>query len=454
MDKKKRQKLKIKKHYTKPDGKKIRTAFRQKELRKRIWFTLSILLITFIGTWIPIPGIDKTYMAQFFKDANGTLDMLNRFTGGSFERMSILALSITPYITASIIMQLLTIAIPKLEELQKDGEDGRKKIATYTRVAAVGLALLESLAMSVGFGQQGLLEHYGTASVILATLTMTAGSALLIWLGERITDKGIGNGISMILAFNIASRIPGDIKALFEQFVFSKKLAPGILSAAIIFAIIGAMIWFTAMLNNAEHRIPIQHSGKTTGRALSLKQSNLPIKVNTAGVVPVIFASSLMQTPVVIAQFLNKGQTGAAAKILAGFSQSNWLVPTRIFDSWGLILYILLTYAFAYFYTAITFNPMEVADNLRKSGASIPGFRPGKPTAEYLRNILNTLIFYGATGLIILQLVPILCSGVLGANVSFGGTSLIILVSVVMETIQQIESWGAKTAYKGFLKNF
>ncbi len=450
----KRQKVSIKKHYQKPNWTRIKTAMKQKDLRKRLLYTAGILIVAFIGTWIPIPGINPEYMKNYFKEANSALDMLNRFTGGSFERMSILALSITPYITASIIMQLLTIAIPKLEELQKDGEEGRKKIATYTRVAAVALALLESIAMAVGFGQQGLLNHYNVTSVSIAVVTMTAGSALLIWLGERITDKGIGNGISMILAFNIASRIPGDLKTLAEQFVLSKKLAPGILSAVIILGIIGAMVWFTVLLTNAEHRIPIQHAGKTGSRSLPIRGSNLPVKVNTAGVVPVIFASSLMQLPVVIAAFLGKGQTGLPAKILAGFSQSNWLVPAHWIDSWGLLIYILLTYLFAYFYTAITFNPKEVADNLRKSGASIPGFRPGKPTEEYLTNILKVLIFYGATGLIILQLVPILCSGILGANVSFGGTSLIILVSVVTETIQQIEGWGANTQYKGFLRNF
>lgn len=352
-------------------------------------------------------------------------------------------------------MQLLTIAIPKLEEMQKEGEDGRKKIVAITRYLTVALALIESLAMAVGFGRQGLLVEYNFVNAAIVVLTLTAGSAFLMWIGERITEKGVGNGISIVLVINIISRIPSDMTSLFEQFVKGKPIASAALAVVIILAIIVALVVFVVILQSGERRIAVQYSQKVVGRRTYGGQStNIPLKVNTAGVIPIIFASSLMQFPVVIASFMGKGNgSGIGSEILRGLNQSNWCNPEQLKYTWGLLLYIVLTVFFAYFYTSITFNPLEIANNMKKSGGFIPGIRPGKPTVEYLTKILNYIIFIGACGLVLVQVVPILFNGWLGAKVSFGGTSLIIIVSVVLETLKQIESQMLVRNYKGFLNN-
>ena len=276
-----------------------------------------------------------------------------------------------------------------------------------------------------------------------------------MWIGERITEKGVGNGISIVLVINIISRIPSDMTALFEQFVKGKPIASAALAVVIILAIIIALVVFVVILQSGERRIAVQYSQKVAGRRTYGGQStNIPLKVNTAGVIPIIFASSLMQFPVVIASFMRKGNgSGIGSEILRGLNQSNWCNPEQLKYTWGLILYIVLTVFFAYFYTSITFNPLEIANNMKKSGGFIPGIRPGKPTVEYLTKILNYIIFIGACGLVLVQVVPILFNGWLGAKVSFGGTSLIIIVSVVLETLKQIESQMLVRNYKGFLNN-
>lgn len=434
----------------------FRKAFHIKDIRKKIGYTFLMLIVIRIGSQLPTPGVDSNYIQQFFAQNTGeAFNLFNAFTGGSFEQMSIFALSITPYITSSIIMQLLTIAIPKLEEMQKEGEDGRKKIVAITRYLTVALALIESLAMAVGFGRQGLLVEYNFVNAAIVFLTLTAGSAFLMWIGERITEKGVGNGISIVLVINIISRIPSDMTALFEQFVKGKPIASAALAVVIILAIIIALVVFVVILQSGERRIAVQYSQKVAGRRTYGGQStNIPLKVNTAGVIPIIFASSLMQFPVVIASFMGKGNgSGIGSEILRGLNQSNWCNPEQLKYTWGLILYIVLTVFFAYFYTSITFNPLEIANNMKKSGGFIPGIRPGKPTVEYLTKILNYIIFIGACGLVLVQVVPILFNGWLGAKVSFGGTSLIIIVSVVLETLKQIESQMLVRNYKGFLNN-
>lgn len=434
----------------------FRKAFHIKDIRKKIGYTFLMLIVIRIGSQLPTPGVDSNYIQQFFAQNTGeAFNLFNAFTGGSFEQMSIFALSITPYITSSIIMQLLTIAIPKLEEMQKEGEDGRKKIVAITRYLTVALALIESLAMAVGFGRQGLLVEYNFVNAAIVVLTLTAGSAFLMWIGERITEKGVGNGISIVLVINIISRIPSDMTALFEQFVKGKPIASAALAVVIILAIIVALVVFVVILQSGERRIAVQYSQKVVGRRTYGGQStNIPLKVNTAGVIPIIFASSLMQFPVVIASFMGKGNgSGIGSEILRGLNQSNWCNPEQLKYTWGLILYIVLTVFFAYFYTSITFNPLEIANNMKKSGGFIPGIRPGKPTVEYLTKILNYIIFIGACGLVLVQVVPILFNGWLGAKVSFGGTSLIIIVSVVLETLKQIESQMLVRNYKGFLNN-
>ena len=434
----------------------VRRAFQIEDIRKKIFYTFMMLVVVRLGSQLPTPGVNPDYIKNFFAQNTGdAFNFFNAFTGGSFEQMSVFALSITPYITSSIIIQLLTIAIPKLEEMQREGEDGRKKIASFTRYLTVALALMESTAMAIGFGRQGLLQEYNFVNAAIVVLTLTGGSALLMWIGERITENGVGNGISIVLLINILSRVPSDLNTLFERFVKGKTIAKGGLAAIIIAAIILVLVVMVVILQDGERRIAVQYSQKMQGRRTYGGQStHIPMKINTAGVIPIIFASSLMQFPIVIASFLGKGNgSGIGSEILRGMNQSNWCNPDQLQYSWGLVVYIILTVFFAYFYTSITFNPMEIANNMKKSGGFVPGIRPGRPTVEYLTRILNYVIFMGAVGLVIIQFVPILFNGWLGAKVSFGGTSLIIIVSVILETLKQIESQMLVRNYKGFLNN-
>ncbi len=434
----------------------FRKAFQVKDIRNKIAYTFLMLIVIRIGSQLPTPGVNSNYIKEFFAQNTGeAFNLFNAFTGGSFEQMSVFALSITPYITSSIIMQLLTIAIPKLEEMQKEGEDGRKKIAAITRYLTVGLALFESTAMAVGFGRQGLLVKFNFVNAAIVVLTLTAGSAFLMWIGERITEKGVGNGISIVLVINIVSRVPSDMTSLFDQFVKDKPIASAGLAVLVILAIIILLVVFVVILQGGERRIAVSYSQKMAGRKMyGGRTTNIPLKVNTAGVIPIIFASSLMQFPIVIASFLGKGDgTGVGSEILRGLNQGNWCNPEKIQYSWGLLVYIVLTVFFAYFYTSITFNPLEIANNMKKNGGFVPGIRPGRPTVEYLTNILNYIIFIGACGLIVIQIIPIFFNGWLGASVSFGGTSLIIIVSVVLETMKQIESQMLVRNYKGFLNS-
>lgn len=435
----------------------LRNAFKIKDIRNRIIFTFFMLIIIRIGSQLPVPGVNQEVFANWFAgQSSDAFSFFDAITGGSFEQMSIFALNITPYITSSIIMQLLTIAIPKLEEMQKDGEEGRKKIAEITRYVTVGLALIESVALAIGFGRRGYLTNYNAFSVITVVVTLTAGSAVLMWLGERITEKGIGNGISIVLVINIISRLPEDLTTLYEQFVAGQSVpAKAVLAAVVILAIIVAMVVFVIVLQDAERKIPVQYSKKLQGRKqVGGQSSHIPLKVNTGGVIPVIFAQSLMQTPVIIASILKKGEgTGIWSQILKGLSQSNWCNPSQPVYSIGLVVYIALIIAFAYFYTSITFNPLEIANNMKKQGGFIPGIRPGKPTSDYLSKMLTYIVFIGAVGLSIVAFMPIFFSGVFNANVSFGGTSIIIIVGVVIETIKQIESQMLVRYYKGFLND-
>ena len=433
----------------------LKNAFKIKEIRMKLLFTFLMLIVIRFGSQLPVPGVrTEEFSAWFQARTGGAFSFFDAFTGGSFERMSIFALNITPYITSSIIMQLLTIAIPKLEEMQKEGEDGRKKIASITRYVTVALALIESTAMAIGFGNQGLLREYNALNVITVVAALTAGSAFLMWIGERITDKGVGNGISVVLVINIISRIPDDFSSLYEQFVAGKSIPLAVVSALVIIAIILAMIIIVVVLNGGVRKIPVQYAKKIQGNKMVGGQSTfLPLKVNTAGVIPIIFASSLMQFPIVISTLVGYQGTGVWRQILNGLNQENWCKPDQLIYSIGLLVYIVLTIFFAYFYTSLTFNPLEIANNMKKQGGFIPGIRPGKPTSDYLAKVLNSIIFIGAVGLIIIAVIPFFFNGVFGASVSFGGTSLIIIVSVVLETMKQIESQMLVRNYKGFLND-
>ena len=434
----------------------VRNAFKLKEIRSRIIYTLLMLVVVRIGTQLPVPGVNGSYFSEWFSGNSGSaFGFFDAITGGSFEKMSVFALSITPYITSSIIIQLLTIAIPKLEELQKDGEEGRKKMTAITRYLTVALALMESLAMAIGFGRSGLLIKFNALNVITAVVTLTAGSTVIMWIGERITENGVGNGISIVLTINIISRIPQDLTLLFEQFVKGKEIAFQVLNLAIIIAIIIIVTVLTVALQGAERRIPVQYSRKVQGRKqVGGQTSHIPLKVNTAGVIPIIFAQSLFMFPLIIMQLLGKsGGNGIGGTILKMLNQSNWCDFNEPIYSIGLIVYIALVIAFAYFYTSITFNPLEIADNMKKQGGFIPGIRPGKPTSEYLTKILNYIIFIGAVGLVIVAVIPIFFEGAFNASISFGGTSLIIIVGVIIETLKQIESRMLVRNYKGFLND-
>ena len=434
----------------------VRNAFKLKEIRSRIIYTLLMLVVVRIGTQLPIPGVNGSYFSEWFSGNSGSaFGFFDAITGGSFEKMSVFALNITPYITSSIIIQLLTIAIPKLEELQKDGEEGRKKMTAITRYLTVALALMESLAMAIGFGKSGLLLEYNALNIITAVVTLTAGSTVIMWIGERITENGVGNGISIVLTINIISRIPQDLTLLFEQFVKGKEIAFQVLNLAIIIAIIIAVTVLTVTLQGAERRIPVQYSRKVQGRKqIGGQSSYIPLKVNTAGVIPIIFAQSLFMFPLIIMQLLGKsGGNGVGGTILKMLNQSNWCDFKEPIYSIGLIVYIVLVIAFAYFYTSITFNPLEIADNMKKQGGFIPGIRLGKPTSEYLTKILNYIIFIGAVGLVIVAIIPIFFEGAFNASISFGGTSLIIIVGVIIETLKQIESRMLVRNYKGFLND-
>ena len=435
----------------------LKNAFKVKDIRQRILFTFLMLVVIRVASQIPVPGVNREYFSSWFAAQTGdAFDLFNAFTGGSFLNMSIIALNITPYITSSIIIQLLTIAIPKLEEMQRDGEEGRKKLVAITRYVTVVLSIIESGAMAIGFGRQGLLETYDGFHVFTVITALTAGSAFLMWIGERITEKGIGNGISIVLTINIISRLPAEMNALMKQFVLSQNnIAKGVVVAIIIFTIIVVMIVMVILLNAAVRKIPVQYAKKVQGRKMmGGNAQTIPLKVNTSGVIPVIFASSILQTPLIICSLLGvDGGTSFWGKVLKGLSSSNWCKPSEPIYSIGLLVYVLLVIFFAYFYTSITFNPIEVAENMKKQGGFIPGIRPGKPTSDYLTKILNYIIFIGACGLTIVCVAPFFFSGVFGANVSFGGTSLIIIVSVIVETLKQVESRMLVRNYKGFLND-
>ena len=430
-------------------------AFKIKELRNKILFTFAMIVVIRLGSQLPVPGVNRSYFAAWFAAQGGdAFNFLDAFTGGSFMNMSIFALNISPYITSSIIMQLMTIAIPKLEEMQKDGEEGRKKIASITRYVTVGLALIESSAMAIGFGRSGLLQEYNAVNVIIAVAALTAGSAVVMWIGERITEHGVGNGISVVLAVNILSRLPQDMTGLYEQFIKGKAIAVGVLAAVIILVIMLAMIIMVIVLNGGVRKIPVQYAKKMQGRKIVGGQSsNIPLRVNTAGVIPIIFASSIMETPNVICAIFGINASGVWAEILKGMSSSNWCRLDAPLYSIGLIVYVLMVIFFAYFYTSITFNPLEISENMKKQGGFVPGIRPGRPTCDYLNKILNYIIFIGACGLTIIGILPFIFNGLFGASVSFGGTSLIIIVSVILETVKQIESQMLVRNYTGFLND-
>ena len=427
-------------------------AFKVKEIRNKILLTILLVLIYRLGCWIPVPGVDASAFANQVSGDEGFLGLLSSVSGGALANGSLLALGIAPYISASIIIQLLTIAVPSLERLSKMGDEGRKKIAGYTKIAALVLAIAQAVAIVISF--EGVLKEstLGDGFIlptwfvgIVVTLVLIAGSMFTYWLGEKITELGISNGQSILIFVGILSTAGTSLLTNFTN-IFNGDM--GSLTELLLFVLALILIFgFIVWIDGSERKVPVQYAKQIKGRKMYGGQSTfIPIRVNATGVMPIIFASSLMQFPVIIAQLF--GKSFEWTKYL---SQSYWCKISMPKYSIGLLVYIILVVLFAYFYTSITFNPLQIADNLKRAGGVIPGITPGRSTTEYLNNILNKIVFIGSVGLLIVALIPVMCTGFFGASVSFGGTSVIIIVGVVLETLKQIEAMQVNRNYKGFL---
>ena len=421
----------------------IAQAWKIADIRKKIIFTLLMLLVFRLGSNIPVPGIDRTILDEVFSGNTGLFGLFDLFSGGAFSNFTIFALSITPYVTASIILQLLTIAVPSLEALAKEGTEGKKKIAQYTRYLTVVLAFVQAIGLSVGLFRQAVVNK-DFFSITVIVLTLSAGTAFLMWLGEQINENGIGNGISLIIMAGIVSRIPS---AIHQTWVKLQAGEMGVITVIlfVIFALI--VIVGIILIQQGQRRIPVQYAKRVVGRKMYGGQStHIPMKVNQAGVIPVIFSLSLLQFPLTVTYFLPSGGNFTAF-VQKWFSLQGspgvWIYGT---------LNIILIMFFTYFYTAVTFNPVEVANNMKANGGFIPGIRPGRSTVEYLNKVMTRITFVGAVFLAFIATLPTLISHLTPMNVSFGGTSLLIVVGVALDTMKQLESQMVMRNYQGFLK--
>ena len=422
----------------------IRNAWKIEELRKKIIFTLFILLLYRVGNAIPVPYVNVDLLRVYFTELENTvLGLYNTMSGGAFSQATIFALSIQPYINASIIIQLLCIAIPALERMAKDeGEEGKKKINNITRYSTVGIGLLMGLGYYVLISQNNLLSETGVWQALVIIVTFTAGSSLIMWLGEQITEFGIGNGISIILFASIVSRFPTGLINMVRNLI-----AGTVAWWVVLLMLIGAllMIILIVIVNNAERRIPVQYAKRVVGRKMYGGQStHLPMKVNMSGVLPIIFAQSICSLPATIGALVGANKEGAFMKL---FDTSSVLY---------IILYFLLIIFFSYFYSTIQFNPIEVANNLKKNGGFIPGYRPGRPTSDFIMRVLNKITLFGAIYLSIVAVTPYIIGHfsetAANSGISLGGTSIMIVVGVALETIQSLESQMLMRHYKGFLE--
>lgn len=411
------------------------------ELKRRVIFTLLMLLVYRVGVHVPTPGINTAILKDFFERYAQTLfGVVDMFTGGAMENFSVFSLGIMPYISASIILQLLTMVIPHLERLSKEGEAGRKKITQYTRYGTVGLSLIQGMGISIGLSQtENMVYLPKFAFVVLSMITLTAGTAFIMWLGEQITERGIGNGISLIIFAGIVARMPA---AIGNTIQLVKTGDMGFLVLLLLLAIMVLVIGIIVFVERGQRRIPVQYAKRVVGRRVYGGQStHLPLKVNTAGVIPPIFASSLIIFPATIAQFLN-------VPFLTHLT--SWLRPaTGVYE----VLYVGLIIFFCYFYTAVTFNPVDVADNMKKYGGYIPGIRPGKKTSQYIDKVLTRLTFGGAIYVSIICVLPSILMHRFNAPFYFGGTSLLIVVGVALDTLTQIESHMIQRHYEGFIRS-
>lgn len=414
----------------------LRNAWKIPDLRNKILFTLAMLIVFRVGTFISVPGMNMDAIKQLVS-GGGLLGFFDTISGGAFKNFSIFTMSITPYINASIIMQLLTIAIPSLEALSKEGEEGRRKIAQYVRYATVVLALVQGVAIS--FGLRGYLLDRSIWTYTIVALSLTAGTAFLMWLGEQINERGIGNGISLLIFAGIVSRIPDGINKLYTAYL-GKQI--NILTLLIFLIIAVVIIMAVVYIQEGQRRIPVQYAKRVVGRKMYGGQStHIPLKVNQAGVIPVIFAMSLLSFPTQIASF---------------FPQSGFYTFMMKYFNWGTIghgiLYAILIVGFTYFYTAVTFNPVEVSNNIKKYGGFIPGIRPGKPTTDFIVKSLNRITLVGAIFLALIAIVPIFFMKIINIPVYFGSTSLLIVVGVALDFVKQVEAHMVMRNYQGFLK--
>lgn len=421
----------------------LRDAWKVPELRKKMVFTLLMLIVFRIGAAIPVPGIDSAVIDQMFDQSQigGLLNFLNLMAGGAFKDFTLFALNVYPYITASIIIQLLTVAIPSLGSLAKEGDVGRKKISSYTKYLAVVLAVIQAIGISLGFFNRAIIDKSPLAIVVIV-ITLTAGTCFLIWLGGQITEKGVGNGVSLIIFIGIISRAPSTVIRLFEQ-VKSGELN---IIPVIIFLIIALLILIGVILiQEGQRRIPVQYAKRVVGRKMYGGQStHIPLKVLMAGVIPVIFSTSLLQFPQLMALFFK----GGFADFVNSYLSVNSTTGMWIYS----IINIVLIIFFTYFYTAVQFNPIEYANNLKQSGGFIPGIRPGKSTSDYLGKVLSRITLIGAIALSVIATLPVVIEAFLKLGVQFGGTAVLIVVGVALETMKQIESQMMMRHYKGFLK--
>ncbi|MDD7215287.1 MAG: preprotein translocase subunit SecY [Firmicutes bacterium] len=424
----------------------VAQAWKVAEIRSKMIFTLLMLVVFRIGSNIPVPNINRSVLADLFAGETGLFDLFDLFSGGSFSNFTIFALSITPYITASIIIQLLGMAFPYFEKLAREGVEGRKKMAQYTRYLTIVLALVQAIGLTVGLFRKAVVDK-SAFSIIVMVLVLTAGTAFLMWLGEQINDRGIGNGISLIIFAGIVARIPSGIRAL------ATAVSTGSLSIVTLIIFIVAAVLVTAgvvLIQEGQRRIPVQYAKRVVGRKMYGGQStHIPIKVNQAGVIPIIFALSLLQFPLTITYFL-KADSGFTAFV------TQWLSPSGMPGVWVYgVLNVILIIFFTYFYTQATFNPSEVADNMKANGGFIPGIRPGKATEEYLQKVMSRITIVGAVFLAVIATLPTILSVIapesLG-SIHFGGTSLLIAVGVALETVRQLENQMLMRNYQGFLK--
>lgn len=417
-------------------------AFKVPELRKKIIFTVLMMIVFRIGCCIPIPGIDRAVLSDYFGSASGLFSLFDMFSGGSFSNFTIFALSITPYVTASIILQLLTVAIPRLEALAREGTEGRKKIAQYTRYLTVILAFVQSIGLTVGLFRSAVIDDsfFSLATIILC---LTAGTAFLMWLGEQINEYGIGNGISIIIMAGIVARMPSDIHQSITK-VQAGEVSIVSLLIFVVFAI--AVVVGIIEIQQGTRKIPVQYAKRVVGRKMYGGQNtHIPLKVNQAGVIPVIFSLSILQFPLTITYFAN--QNSEFTQFVSKYLSTSGTPGVWIYS----VLNILLTIFFTYFYTAIIFNPMEVADNMKANGGFIPGIRPGRPTVEYLTRVMNRINFAGAVFLAAIATLPIIIGNFTALELQFGGTSLLIAVGVALDTMKQLESQMIMRNYQGFL---